>query len=176
MRKTITLLWAITMLFSCCKTRHVGIAQSHANTFAHMTSIVNKDSTRVDTGKVRTETKTLTLAKDSATVTVIPDSGAVEIVKIDAGQNFSYTGKAKSIVFKKTTDNQTAIDAATQENKGETTRNILADSLTEQKQTDTVIKNKAVTASANYTWQVALVILLALLIATAYLLRKFGVV
>ena len=176
MKRTITLLWAITMLFSCCKTRRVDITQTRTNTLEVSTNMIKKDSTSIDTDKVYTETKTANNLHDLSTITIVPDTGAVETVKIHAGQNFMYTGKAKSIVFKKTKDNQTAIDATVQENKGETTRSTLADSLTEQKQTDTVIKNKAVTESANYNWQVALVILLALLISTAYLLRKFGVV
>jgi len=176
MKKNITLLFAIAMLFSCCKTRHVTASKRDINTSEVLTNVIKKDSLSIDTGKICTETKTLSNVRDSATVTIIPDSGTVETVKINAGQNFMYTGKAKSIVLKTTVNNQTTIDEAVQENKGAITRSMLADSLTEQKQTNSQVKNKAVIASASYAWIIPLISVLALACVAAYLLHKFGVV
>jgi Rieske Fe-S protein len=151
MKKLITLL-ILSLLFAACKTRHVTTTKSDVTTNETLTRSVKKDSTKIDTGKVHTETKTVKNVKDSATVTIIPDSGTVQTIRIDPGQAFTYTGKAKSIVYKKAIDDHSILDEQIQQNKAEITRITEADSVVDDKTVHEVTKTKVTDAKAGYGW------------------------
>ncbi len=167
------LIFLIPVLFLCsCKIRHVATSKTETTSTEALTNIVKKDSVKIDTGKTHTEIKMAKNVQDSTEVEITPDSGAVQFIHVADNGNFTYTGKAKHIGFKKKSDDHSNIDEAIQENKSEITKTSLSDSANKKQTVHQVIKDK-VTDSKPPIWLLIIpVLIIGALVYIVFLARN----
>jgi hypothetical protein len=166
----IVLIWLV-LVFGC-KTRHVATTKSDITTNEVLTKSVKKDSSTVDTGKVKIENKKTNDIQDSAEVDIQTDTG-VQKITIQPNGLFTYSGKAKGIIYKKKTTDHSTTDRTVQNNKGLTTHISTADSSSDKKQMHQVTKVKTTDAKADHGWVVALLVVIALVSIGGYLAWKY---
>ena len=167
MKKTIqrfTLFALSFTLLMACKTRHVLTTRTDSSTKVDATSVLKTVMVSVDTGKTHTQISSSTNLTDSAQVTILPDPGSAIRILLAPNQSFTFTGKAKSVIYKNQKLDDFVVDKQIQTNHAQITRSLIADSNVTKTLTHTSTQTKALTSKSNmniWLWIIMITILLA---------------
>ncbi len=165
----------LTLFLTACKTRQVATVHTETTTSEVLTKIVKRDSVKIDTGKVHTETQMAKNVQDSSQVIIQTDSG-IQKITVTPNKEFVFIGKAKSITYKTGNNDHSKVNKVEQENKGQITKVTIADSTSDKKQVQELTKAKTSVAKPSSSWIWMLLAAGAIVAIGICLIRKFKVI
>lgn len=166
------LMISLLLFVASCKIRKVATTHTETTSSEVLTKSVKKDSIKVDTGKIHTQTNVAKNVQDSSQIIIQTDTG-IQKITIPANGNFTYTGRAKSIIYKKKTNDHSITSKAVQDDKAISTHVTKADSSNDQKQLHQVTKSKITDSKPSYAWIWVVLIGAAVVAASIWAIKKF---